>query len=61
MKLSLKKIRKNAGLNQTVLGELVGVSQQMISHYETGRRDIPVGVAKKIGAICKVDWWKLYE
>jgi len=33
--------RKEQGLSQTQLGELVGQSQQVIADYETGRRRIP--------------------
>lgn len=33
--------RKEQGLSQTQLGDLVGQSQQVIADYETGRRRIP--------------------
>lgn len=35
---ALKIYRKHAGLSQEGLARLVGVSQQAISHYETGRK-----------------------
>lgn len=37
---ALQKIRKRAGLSQSQLAELSGVSLRMIQKYETGDRDI---------------------
>ena len=37
---NLQKIRKRAGLSQSQLAELSGVSLRMIQKYETGDRDI---------------------
>jgi len=33
--------RKELGMTQTELGEMVGVTQQVIASYETARRQIP--------------------
>ena len=37
MKDRIKKLRKDAGLNQTEFGSLLGASRAMITDYETGR------------------------
>lgn len=37
---ALQKIRKRAGLSQSQLAELSGVSLRMIQKYETGERNI---------------------
>lgn len=37
MNTRLKKIRKDAGLNQTEFGNAIGATQAMVSDYETGR------------------------
>ena len=37
MKDRIKKIRKDAGLNQTEFGEVIGATQFMVTSYETGR------------------------
>lgn len=37
---NLQRIRKRAGLSQSQLAELSGVSLRMIQKYETGDRDI---------------------
>ncbi|WP_262123435.1 helix-turn-helix transcriptional regulator [Anaerococcus sp. Marseille-Q5996] len=58
---SLKKFRKAANMKQKELAEKVGVNCRTISSYETGARDMPVKVAKKIGKVLNIDWWILYE
>lgn len=57
----LKEYRKNACLSQKDLAEKAGLKQQRYNHYERGRRELPVSMAKKIGKILEIDWWKLYE
>lgn len=37
MQERIKKIRKDAGLNQTEFGEVIGATRAMIAVYETGR------------------------
>ncbi len=58
---TLKEYRKKAGLSQKDLAEKVGLKQQRYNHYERGRRELPVNIAKKIGDVLEIDWWKLYE
>jgi transcriptional regulator with XRE-family HTH domain len=42
---NLKRIRENAGLSQSQLAKLSGVSLPMIQKYEVGIRDINVAQA----------------
>ena len=44
----IKKIRQEKGLLQKELGEKLGVSQQMIGQWETGRANPKIGTLQKI-------------
>ncbi len=57
----LKEIRENAGLTQNQLASLVGIGKSRYGHYEIGRRQLPVSIAKKIGKVLEVNWWEIYE
>lgn len=57
----LKEVRENAGLTQKQLASLIGISKSRYGHYEIGRRQLPVGIAKKIGKVLKIRWWEIYE
>ena len=57
---TLKEYREKAGLSQKDLAEKVGLKQQRYNHYERGRRELPVSIAKKIGDVLEIDWWQLY-
>lgn len=57
----LTQLRLKKEVTQEELGKAIGVSEKTISTYETGRRNLPVDKAKKIGEYFKVDWWELYE
>ena len=57
----LKKLRVVSGMSQGELAKKVGVNYRTISSYETGARDMPVRVAKKVGKVLNIDWWILYE
>lgn len=48
-KISLKAARVNAGLTQADVGKELGVSKQTISHWESGRNDVP---AKSFLILC---------
>ena len=41
-------LRKQAGLTQTKLGEMIGVSQQQVVSFEKGRRKVPVSALPKL-------------
>ena len=57
----LKDLRVDLNMSQRELAEKVGVNYRTISSYETGARDMPVKVAKKICKVLNIDWWILYE
>lgn len=57
----LKSLRIERNMTQKELGSEVGVDARTISSYETGVRDLPVRIAKRIGTILEIDWWILYE
>lgn len=57
----LKYLRIKKDMTQKELGIEVGVNYRTISSYETGARELPVKIAKKIGEVLEIDWWKLYE
>nr|DAJ94044.1 MAG TPA: Helix-turn-helix XRE-family like protein [Caudoviricetes sp.] len=48
MKISLAAARVNAGLTQAEAGKLIGVSEDRISNYETGKSKLPLNVFKKM-------------
>ena len=41
-------LRLEAGLTQTRLGEMIGVSQQQVVSFEKGRRKVPVSTLPKL-------------
>ena len=57
----LKEIRLSMKMSQDELAKKVGVNNRTISAYETGVRELPVKIAKKIGEVLEIDWWLLYE
>lgn len=40
----IAQLRKERGLTQTQLAELLGLTQQMVASYEVGRRRVPVSL-----------------
>lgn len=57
----ITQLRLKKEVTQEELGKAIGVSEKTISTYETGRRNLPVDKAKKIGEYFQVNWWQLYE
>jgi hypothetical protein len=57
----LKDLRVDLNMSQRELAEKVGVNYRTISSYETGARELPVKVAKRLGEVLEIDWWKFYE
>ena len=49
--IDLKKLRKSKGLTQAELGEMLGVSQRMISFYERAEKNLPLDVMIKLSKI----------
>jgi transcriptional regulator with XRE-family HTH domain len=46
--LRVAQVRKNHNLTQVQLGELLGISQQMVASYEVGRRRIPLSLLPRL-------------
>ncbi len=59
--MNLRKIRQENNMSQKVLSEQIGVSQRIISYWESGKREMPVRYARKIGKIFHINWKDLYE
>lgn len=57
----LRELRKKAGLTQQELADAIGITEQAIGHYEVGRRQLSVSIAKKIAKVLGCKWWQLYE
>lgn len=53
MKNNLKHIRKQLGLSQAELGELIGVSQGNVSHCELQRQEVSPEMARRVIAAAK--------
>ena len=58
---NLTKFRRKRKLTINELADLVGTSGASICRYEKGERQMSVEVAKKIAAVLKVRWWRLYN
>lgn len=43
-------LRRECGLTQTQLGQMIGVSQQQVVSFEKGRRKVPVSALPKLSA-----------
>jgi transcriptional regulator with XRE-family HTH domain len=42
------QLRKEQGVTQVQLGEMLGIAQQMVASYEIGRRRIPVSMIPRL-------------
>lgn len=49
------QLRKDQGLTQVQLAELLSISQQMVASYEVGRRRIPVSMLQSLAQALSVD------
>ena len=56
----LKKKRIEKGYTLRQLSEIVGVSEQSLSYYESGERRPTPEVAQKIGKVLGFDWTLFY-
>lgn len=54
LSVKLKSARTNAGLSRKQVSALVGVSESMIGHYETGERVPSLGILVKLAKQYKV-------
>ncbi|MBR1372845.1 helix-turn-helix transcriptional regulator [bacterium] len=59
--MNIKKARKNKGLKQKELANLIGFSESSISKYEQGLITIPPGVLEKIAKVLDVPLVEIYD
>lgn len=58
---NLRKFRLKKRLTLKQVGDRIGHSVSSVSHYETGRRKLPVATAKKLAHEYGCNWTELYE
>lgn len=51
---NLRKLRKQTGMGQVDLANMLGITQSSYSRYEAGLRDIPTDILLKVSEILKV-------
>lgn len=57
--INLKHLRMEKHLSQVELARAVGVSKQYIYQIESGKTTPSIKIAKKIGKILDIEWYKL--
>lgn len=57
----LKELRKKQGLVITEAAKLCGISASYYEKIENGKRNVPVGTAKKIAEAFGFAWERFYE
>lgn len=50
----LRELRKQQGLTQGQLAELLGISQQLVAFYEHGQRRVPVDLLPEVARLLSV-------
>ena len=51
----IAEVRKSKGFTQQVLARAVGLTQGAVAHWESGRRQPPLAMLRKIAAALGVD------
>ncbi len=57
----LKKLRVEKNMSQYEVGKRIGVTATTICRYESGKRKLPLEIAKKLADIFSVSWQIFYE
>lgn len=57
----IRKLREERGLMQKDVAERLNTAHCNLSLYETGKRKLPIHIAKELGKIYGVEWSTLYE
>lgn len=52
----LRGLRGKEGISQTELAERLGIAQNMVSDMENGKRNISIGMAKRIGETFNISY-----
>jgi len=59
--LKLKEFREKKGLSQLSLGNILGISKQTVSSYETGSREPNIEMLAKLAIVLEVTIDELIE
>lgn len=57
----MAKARKEKGLTQAELAQLLGITQRMVAAVEAGERRPSVDLAKRIGQVLDIPWMEFFE
>lgn len=57
----LKKFREQLGLTQQQVADYLDIKREMVSYYETGERDIPIGQLQSLANLFAVELIDLLE
>ena len=57
----VRALRARLGMTQAVLAKRLGIAPARLSHYETGRRPLPVDVASDLAKLGKISLDQLYS
>lgn len=56
----IEDIRKTKGFTQEAVAEAVGIATSSYNQYETGARNIPADIAKKIADVLGVETGEIF-
>jgi transcriptional regulator with XRE-family HTH domain len=48
-------------MSQVEVAKAIGVTPAALCRYEKGARKLPIDVAKRLGVLLDVDWWRLLD
>ena len=51
----LKSLREKLGYSQDSIANFLGIKREMVSYYETGKRDIPIDILERLSDIFGVE------
>lgn len=57
----LKKLRVEKDMSQNDVATRIGVTAATICRYESGKRKLPLEIAKKLAEVFEIPWQQLYE
>lgn len=58
---NIKKYRQANGFTQDTLASFLQINREEVSYYETGRREIPIGILSGISDLLGVELSDLFE
>lgn len=57
----LKKVRIERNMSQKEVAMKIGVTATTICRYESGKRKLPLEIAKKLADVFDISWQQFYE